>query len=165
MTPIKLLRTAIIPAAVELAPLGVPDSPAARRFLLAIALQESRLMHRRQLSADGTESGPAMSYWQFEKGGGCKGVLSHRTVAPMMRSACASFNVAPNAADLWQAMQFQDVVAAVAARLLIYTLPDGLPQTPEQGWAQYIEAWRPGKPHPETWVANWAVADSTVRSA
>lgn len=167
MTPDRLLRTAIIPAANELAVVRIADSLAARRFMMAIALQESRLLNRRQVSADGSESGPAASFWQFEKGNeksraGCYGVLTHRTVAPHMRRACSDFNIEPNALALWEAMRYQDIVAACAARLLIYTLPGALPETAAQGWAQYIEAWRPGKPHKETWSGHWATASKTV---
>lgn len=162
MTPHRLLDTAIKPALAELAGRGIPDTLDARRFLLAIALQESGLRHRRQVSADGTESGPAVSFWQFEKGGGCKGVLTHRGVAPYARQACEDFDVEPTSAGLWTAMQFQDIVAATAARLLIYTLPSAMPITSAAGWAQYLDAWRPGKPHPDKWAANWDAATITV---
>ena len=158
MKPSDLLGTAIVPALTRLK----MDSPAARRFMLAIALQESRLAHRRQVSADGSESGPASSYWQFEKNGGCRGVITHRDTGPIMRRVCEDFDIDVNALSLWEAMRYQDVVAACAARLLIYTLPAPLPETAMDGWAQYISAWRPGKPHPDTWVANWALAHKSV---
>ncbi len=163
MSPERLLKTAIIPALIELRGAGMADTLEVRRFMLAIALQESGLQHRRQVSADGTESGPAASFWQFEKGGGCKGVLAHPAVAQRMRAVLDAFNVESNALALWEAMRYQDIVAAVAARLLIYTLPAELPETADQGWSQYISAWRPGKPHISTWAANWAVADAAVR--
>ena len=159
MTPHDLLTTAIIPALTRLK----MDSSAARRFMLAIALQESRLTHRRQVSGDGTESGPAASYFQFEKNGGCRGVLTHRATAPIMRQVCADFDVEPTALALWEAMRYQDIVAACAARLLIYTLPTPLPTTAADGWAQYLDAWRPGKPHPATWSGNWLIADSATK--
>lgn len=162
MTPNRLLHLAIIPALAELEHRGIPDTVPARRFLLAIALQESRIAHRRQVSSDGTESGPAMSFWQFEKGGGCKGVLTHFASAGHMRELCADFDVEAAPAALWQAMQYNDIVAAAAARLLIYTLPSALPTTVSDGWAQYLQAWRPGKPHPRTWAANWNLATITV---
>ena len=163
MTPIRLLRTAIIPALAELVAGDIADTLEARRFMLAIALQESNLCNRRQVSADGSESGPAASFWQFEKGGGCKGVFIHPAVAPRMRQVCGDFNVEPNALALWEAMRYSDIVAAVAARLLIYTLPGSLPVTAGDGWAQYLAAWRPGKPHPEAWAGHWATADATVK--
>jgi hypothetical protein len=164
MTPIRLLESAIVPALRELAAHGIPDSPQARRFMLAIALQESGLAHRRQVSPGGAEEGPAASYWQFERGGGCKGVLTHRAAAPHMRRVCEDYNVEPTAQGLWEAMRYNDIVAASAARLLIFTLPGDLPATADQGWEQYTEAWRPGKPHKATWPNNWNLADLTVRS-
>lgn len=163
MTPLRLLVNAIAPALAELSTGGIPDSPAARRLMLAIALQESGLEHRRQVSSDGEEDGPATSYWQFEKGGGCRGVLTHRVVAPHMRWVCGAYDVEPTERALWTAMQFNDIVAASAARLLVYTLPGQLPTTAAEGWAQYLEAWRPGKPHPKTWAAHWATAERVIR--
>lgn len=162
MTPLRLLNTAILPALSELTACGIPDSPAARRFMLAIALQESGLQHRRQVSPGGDEDGPAASFWQFERGGGCKGVLAHPKTAPAMRMICDAYNVQANAQALWEAMRYQDIVAAAAARLLIYSLPSALPTTAEHGWIQYLAAWRPGKPHPERWAANFQIATECV---
>jgi len=163
MTPIRLLRTAIIPALAALAPYGIRDGADARRILLAIAIQESGLRHRRQVGVGGAETGPASSFWQFEAGGGCKGVLSHSLTAQRMRELCNDFNVTPTPQGLWEAMRYQDIVAAIAARLLIYTLPQQLATTAEEGWAQYLAAWRPGKPHLSTWAGAWATATETVK--
>lgn len=162
MTPERLLSTAIAPALLELQQCGISDSPEARRFLLAIALQESALTRRRQLITGAGETGPAASFWQFEQGGGCKGVLTHFLVAPCMRRMCEHYNVAPTPQGLWEAMRYQDIVAAIAARLLVYTLPGKLPTTADAGWAQYLEAWRPGKPHPQTWSQAWDTATEIV---
>lgn len=163
MTPLRLLETAIIPALAELS--GIADTVEARRFLVAIALQESGLKYRRQVSSGGLENGPAASYWQFERGGGCRGVLTHKAAAQRMKQVCADYNVAPTEMALWEAMRYQDIVAAAAARLLFFTLPDPLPTTAEQGWNQYIDAWRPGRPHHSTWAAHWATADNTVKES
>lgn len=162
MKPITLLQTAIRPALAELEILGFKSGQLAERFMLAIALQESGLRYRRQVSPDGSESGPASSFWQFEKNGGCKGVLAHRMTTAPINAICATYNVAPDAQSLWEAMRYQDIVAACAARLLIYTLPGALPATAADGWAQYVAAWRPGKPHDATWAANWKLAGETV---
>lgn len=164
MTPQRLLQTAIIPALTELAVRGIPDTPAARRFLLAIALQESGLRHRRQV-VGGAEAGPAMSFWQFEKGGGCRGVIEHRAAAPHTAAICEAFNVQATPAALWEAMRYQDIVAAATARLLVYTLPSKLPTSDRAAWLQYLSAWRPGTPRPETWEANWIVAGAAVDAA
>lgn len=162
MTPSRLLTTAILPAVTELAASGVRDSPAAHRFMLAIALQESGLKHRRQVTASGDEDGPAAGWFQFERTGGCRGVLRHRATSPPMRLICDAFNVAQNETALWEAIRYQDIVAAAAARLLIYSLPDALPTTAAEGWDQYIDAWRPGKPHKSTWAGHWATASATT---
>lgn len=162
MTPLRLLLTSIIPALADLASGGIPDSRQARVFLLAIAIQESGLRHRRQVTASGEEDGPAASWWQFEKGGGCKGVLTHPSVAKHMRWVCEQYTIEPTAEGLWEAIRYQDIAAACAARLLIYTLPSKLPETPSDGWAQYKAAWRPGKPRPETWAEAWSMAERVV---
>lgn len=162
MTPERFLKTAIEPACAELAPAGVVDSALARRFMLAIALQESGLRHRRQLSSDGTESGPASGFFQFERGGGCTGVVTHRGVAPIARALLALYDVEPTTAAIWTAIQYQDIVAAACARLLIHTLPQKLPATADEGWTQYLDAWRPGKPHLENWAGHWATASAVV---
>lgn len=158
MTPSRLLKFGITPALTELEQYGIPNTMAARRFLLTIALQESALKHRRQVTSGGQELGPASSFWQFEKNGGCRGVLDHPATSEKMRTICADFNVEPTPLGLWEAMRYHDVVAAAAARLLVYTLPSKLPATAPEGWAQYIQAWRPGKPHMNTWASYWDLA-------
>ncbi len=142
MTPQRLLSLAIVPAMSELQSYGIFDTMDARRLVLAIALQESGLKNRRQVGNEGLETGPAASFWQFEQGGGCRGVLSHSATARPMLEMCEAFNVTPTPAGLWEAMRYNDIVAAIAARLLIYTLPSKLPTTAAQGWSQYIDAWR-----------------------
>lgn len=122
------------------------DGPQARIMLMAIGLQESRFKSRRQIG------GPAHGYWQFEHGGGCLGVLSHRASSKLAKDILTRMNYKPEPASAYQALPDNDTLAAVLARLLLWTLPDALPETPEQGWDQYIKAWRPGKPHPNTWT-------------
>jgi len=163
MTPLRLLITAIIPALTELEDSGIQDTPSARRMLVAIALQESGLANRRQVVSGGAENGPAASFWQFEQGGGCKGVLGHHASAKRMLKVCNEYNVMATPAGLWEAMRYQDIVAACAARLLLYTLPGALPTTAEEGWKQYISVWRPGKPHPQKWQANWDAAERLIK--
>ncbi len=165
MTPTNLLKTAIIPALQALESFGIKDTLEARRFLLAIALQETNLEHRRQVAASGNETGPASSFWQFEQPGACVEVLSRSGIAKYMRAMCEDFNVTPTPFGLWTAMQYHDIIAACAARLLVYTLPGALPTLPEEGWQQYTAAWRPGKPHRNTWDDCWQRADLTVRGA
>jgi len=157
----RLLKTAIIPALIELEQYGIKNTLEARRLLLAIALQESGLKHRRQV-VNGEETGAASGYFQFEKGGGCAGVLAYPRLGTIMQNICSTYGIGQTAQELWTAIQFQDIVAAAAARILIYTLPNDLPKMPEDGWAQYVRAWRPGKPRPETWAGHWATATAEV---
>lgn len=161
MTPQRLLKNAILPALAELAARGIPDTADARRFVLAIALQESSLRCRRQV-VGGAENGPAVSYWQFEKGGGCVGVLRHPAAAPHMAALCALYDVQATPEALWAAMQYNDVLAAAAARLLVYALPSALPKVDSIGWGLYLSSWRPGKPRFSDWPDNWNTATAVV---
>ena len=127
------------------------DSPAARVMLTAIALQESGLSARRQ------RGGPARGLWQFERGG-VAGVLSHASSAVAAKAACKRAGVAANPASVCAELEFNDVLAAVFARLLLWTDPKPLPVLGDSNgaWAYYLRNWRPGRPHPETWSANYA---------
>ena len=79
-----------------------------------------------------------------------------------MTKLCDAYNVIADPLHLWEAMQYNDVLATIAARLLVFTLPGKLPATADEGWAQYVAAWRPGKPHPDRWANCWKVATETV---
>jgi hypothetical protein len=121
----------------------------AKAMLLAIGLQESRFEHRRQIG------GPAHGFWQFEAGGGVRGVLNHSQTTNHIRYVCDVRGVHPTVNDCYTAIEHDDVLACAFARLLLYTVPGKLPNQGERdkGWAQYIEGWRPGKPHRQTWDA------------
>lgn len=164
MTPKLLLTSAIGPALAYLRDLGIADTLGARRLMVAIALQESGLAHRRQVSGDGTESGPAVSWWQCEQTGAGHWLLLHKTAGPMLRKACADFNVPATDAGIWNAIRYNDVLAAIVARLNFFVLPAAVPDDVEWGWKQYLVAWNPGKPRKETWAANWAAADAAVKA-
>lgn len=143
----------IITAALSLLPEQM-DSLEARRMLKAIAYQESSLEHRRQVR------GPARSYWQFELGG-LLGPMRHTATAHHFARICDELDyqdVPPEVIHM--AMADNDILACCAARLLLYTLPWPLPIEQDEGWKQYQEAWRPGKPHPERWAAAWWFAES-----
>lgn len=159
----KLLTVAIRPALQELEKDGIRASKEAERFMLAIALQESRARNRKQLGHQGLPTGPANSYWQFERGGGVKGVLNHASTKQRIARILAAYDVNNEAQDVWEAMRYHDILSACMARLLIYTLPGSLPTTAQQGWDQYISAWRPGKPHRATWDAFWQQADEATK--
>lgn len=129
------------------------DSARARVMLLAIGMQESRFEHRFQVLNGTKAKGPARSFWQFERGGGCKGVVQHELSKPHMRKVCEARGVDFTATALWNAMETDDVLASAAARLLLWTDPRRLPELGDEkgSWRLYERVWRPGKPHPETW--------------
>lgn len=159
---IALVQDHILPAAYSLLPPAM-NSPAATAMLLAIGLQESKFQHRRQVG------GPARGFWQFEEGGGVAGVLRHAATAQIAQQVLRELRyphaVTPSA--VYALLADNDVLAAVFARLLLWTVPGRLPtehQAPA-GWRQYLDGWRPGKPHPETWAAYYTSAWQRVHDS
>ncbi|WP_203230088.1 hypothetical protein, partial [Azotobacter chroococcum] len=94
-------------------------------MLLAIGLQESGLAHRRQIG------GPARGLWQFEQGGGVRGVLLHPMSRQHALAACEAHNVKPSAAAVYAALEHDDILAAAFARLLLWADPAPLPAVGE----------------------------------
>lgn len=133
------------------------DSRAARVMLLAIGLQESALIYRRQMP-----TGPARGLWQFEEGGGVNGVLRHPASADHAQLACLVRHVKPESRAVWVALEHDDILAACFARLLLWTDPKPLPTEQGEGWSYYVRNWRPGKPHPDRWPANWQKATEAL---
>ena len=125
------------------------DSPQATVMLLAIGLQESRFEHRRQIG------GPARGFWQFERGGGVRGVLNHPASKAHALAVCADRGVEPTAAKVYERLEHDDVLAAAFARLLLWTDRPPLPPIGHgpAAWSLYTRTWRPGKPHRKTWDA------------
>lgn len=157
MDPAHLQIVAIGPAFRLLGP-GYSSVPAAA-LLTAIALQESGLSHRHQVG------GPAHGLWQFEPIG-CDGVLSHPASKSAARRVCAALLVPALPDDAYRALEHCDVLAAAFARLALWRLPAPLPGAddgPQAAWDQYVDAWRPGKPHRHRWDENWAIAWSLYR--
>jgi hypothetical protein len=135
------------------------DSTQARIMLLTIGLQESRFIYRRQLG------GPARSYYQFEQGtkasrGGVFGVYLHNASRELLGVLCQARDVAFDPAAIYAELEFDDVLAAGVARLLLWTNAKPMPDIGDDlaTWDYYLTTWRPGKPHPETWAALHAKA-------
>ena len=121
---------------------------------LTIGLQESRLVHRYQLVAGKPGAkGPARGLWQFEKGGGVKGVLTHRASAALAKEILVKRGYPATVEAAFEAIEKDDIVAAAFARLLMYTDPFNLPEVgqKQRAWNMYERVWRPGKPHRQTW--------------
>lgn len=157
----KIIVTGISPA-LALLPAAM-DTQAARVMLLAIGLQESRFTHRQQIG------GPARGFWQFEKGtrasrGGVWGVFLHAASKGHLAALCKARSVACEPDAIYPALEYDDVLAAGVARLLLWTDPKALPAIgdADAGWALYLRTWRPGRPHPKTWPALYAQAIDAV---
>lgn len=146
MLPEQALESAVVPA-LALLPANM-GGDRAKVMLLAIGLQESRFEYRRQLG-----NGPARGFWQFEKGGGVKGVLMHDDTFAPARILCQACGVQAAPAPVWNALEKDDILAAGFARLLLWSDPKPLPAIDDAAgsWNLYLRTWRPGKPHPSTW--------------
>jgi len=154
----EIIRTAVSPALQLLPPKF--DSAAARVLLLTIGLQESRFEYRRQLG-----NGPARGFWQFEEGGGVKGVCKHHSTIEQARLICRARDVSFDPHPIWAQLETDDILAAAFARLLLFADAAPLPEIGNAGagWACYLRNWRPGKPHPETWDALYAQAVALIQ--
>lgn len=117
-------------------------------MMIAIGLQESRLIYRKQVP-----NGPAKGLWQFERGGGVKGVLNHASSSRLARSITFDLIGSTLADIVHDELEFNDILAAILCRLLLWTDPKALPKTSDsQGaWDLYLRIWRPGKPHRRSW--------------
>lgn len=139
----------------------IPASDPALRLMVAIAMQESACSVRTQ-SADG----PACGFWQFETGG-VKGVLEHKLTSATAVAACEVVRVDPIASSVHPALRLPscDWLAAVFARLLIWTDPHPLPTTASDAWECYKRLWRPGKPRAIDWPFAWIEANDALHAA
>jgi len=153
-----ITHAAILPALALLPP--AMNTPQARILMLAIGLQESRFQHRRQIG------GPARGFWQFERNGGVRGVLTHPASREDALRICAARDAAPVSATVHATLETDDILAAAFARLLLWTDPLRLPAAGDAdgAWALYLRTWRPGKPHPQTWPALYAQALSAMEA-
>ncbi len=133
------------------------DSPRARIQMLATGLQETSLRYRTQHM-----DGPARGLWQFERGGGVRGVLEHPSTCAIAIRACEARDVKHDAQSAWAALETDDVLAAVFARLFMWTDAHKLPDEAQGGWLAYLRTWRPGRPRPDTWPAFYAQAEDWV---
>lgn len=161
MTPEEFLRTVYRPAAARassLLPARVSWSPAAHQMLMTIAGQESAWTHRRQIN------GPARGFWQFERGGGVRGVMQHHSSAAHAQALCTGLNVPFEANAIYVGLENNDALAVGFARLLLFTDAAALPTLAQMGWDYYNRNWRPGRPHPEMWQTRWDAAAQALRT-
>jgi hypothetical protein len=160
-----ILHKSINPALLLL-PRGM-DSDAARVMLLAIGLQESRFTYRFQkVPGDPYRKGPARGFWQFEIGG-ARAVMSNEATEQQARKLCAACAVSYDPGQVHARVEFDDVLAAGFARLMLWADPRPLPVVDadhESAWDCYLRCWRPGRPHRHTWDSFHAQARAQVLS-
>lgn len=140
------------------------DTPKARLMMLTIGLQESKFKDRAQV-LNGGGKGPARGFWQFERGGGVKGVMNHHATTGHAHRLCAERGVAWDASVIWAKLETDDLLACGFARLLLYSDPKPLPSIDDvnAAWDLYAErTWRPGKPHRSTWDGYHAAARNAL---
>jgi hypothetical protein len=153
MTPRLALSLFVRPAATLLGDRF--KSPEAEVLMLAIALQESGLRARRQMPV-----AHARGFWQFEQGGGVRGVLSHPASKTHAERLCSLLVYPSTTASVYEALADNDLLAAGFARLLLWTDPHPLPPlgNHDAAWTYYMRTWRPGKPWPLHWPDNYRTA-------
>jgi hypothetical protein len=160
----SILHSAVNPALLELP--RAMESDAARVMLLAIGLQESRFQYRFQkIAGRPYEKGPARGFWQFERGGGVRGVMNHQFTRVQAEFACKRHGIPFDDVVIHDKIETDDVLAATFARLLLWADHRPLPlvnATHDAAWDCYIRNWRPGKPHRDTWDAFHDQARSQV---
>ena len=104
--------------------------------------------------------GPAVGDYQFESGGGVKGVLEHPSTATLAASVCKARGIAASRLTVYEALQTDPVLAAAFARLLYYTDPGQIPAVGDEdgAWDVYLRTWRPGafKRQPGTLRTKWS---------
>lgn len=162
MEPLLFLQRIIRPGLNFMADV-VPKSfntPQAEVMLLAIALQESNCRYRFQVK------GPARGFWQFERGGGFKGVLRHSSSKLIIADLLDAAVLPKDDELLWDALPYSELAQVFFARLLLWTVPKPLPAVGEQqaAWRYYEDVWRPGKPRPLAWAKCYPDAMEAVLS-
>lgn len=123
-------------------------------MIIAIGLQESGFLHRRQ-----QPTGPARSFFQFELIG-IVGLCQHHRSTIFLRDLCERMSLEFNPETIHEAIEHNDVLAIACARRLLAQSPQSLPgrDEPERAWQEYLKLWRPGQPRPAKWGAYWQQA-------
>lgn len=124
--------------------------------LMAIAGHESAWKRRRQ-----TGGWYGRGYWQFEGAGGATGQILAQNKGLL---ACRELDIKPLSDGVHAALEYNDTLACLFARLLLLHDPLPLPGTDDEaGWfAYYRRNWRPGKPRMEAWGISFRTAKEIV---
>lgn len=161
MTPFVFRELILDPGLSALARFaGVSSDDRARVLVLAIAGQESVWEFRRQIN------GPARGFWQFERGGGTRGVLNHHVSAPRAMKLCAGLSIPASESLVFEALAWSDYLSVGFARLLLLTDSRRLPDVGDEdaAWNYYLRNWRPGRPRPDSWSLRYKASIDALKS-
>lgn len=149
----------IYEATMKLLPTAM-DTPKAKAMMYAIGMQEGdKFTARRQYN-----DGPARGFWQFEQGGGVRGVLTHAATKHHAKAILDQLQYNDYPTTVWNALEHNDILAMAFARLNLWWAAGALPEPGDYdgSWAYYINTWRPGKPHRSTWNGYYDLAWQNV---
>lgn len=137
----------------------IPISRNCHVILLAIAGQESNWTERLQKPVPF-----AKSFWQFEKNGGVKGVLTHPATQNIAKVLCANYGVEPMPLAVWNVFGTPegDNLAAGFSRLLLWSDPKAIPADENGAYQMYLRNWRPGAPSALRWNKVYPQANKAV---
>ena len=146
------------------------NTPEAVAMLLAIGMQESAFKERKQIIGyHPVQYGAARGFFGFEEYGGVKGVANHKSTGLIALGVAKELAIRLDPVQevriLYDALTYNDPLACVFARLLLWTDAHSLPGLSEDtsvSWNYYIRNWRPGKPKRDTWDAHYAHAVAFV---
>lgn len=155
MTAAEFAKTILIPGLDFLAAtvgMRPPNSDEAKVLLLAIAGQESGWQNIPQGGG-----GPGRGPWQFEPET-CEELRFNPASDLYYARVCIKLNIAP--ALTYNALIAHPNLAVALARLDLWCDPELLPAigAEQAAWMAYLRIWRPGKPRPHDWPANYSAA-------
>lgn len=162
MRPHVFADHVVRPALLGFAPVRYA-TPEATCLLTAIALQETGLIHRRQMEHVDEASGRyGLGRYQNERPTVAL-ILGHAAL-DFVRQAVREMDYPLDPVEVHRATADNDLLATVLARGLLVPDPGRVPAAVhddaarDAGWAIYKRVWRPGRERPETWDRNWHLA-------
>ncbi|MDR3012719.1 MAG: M15 family metallopeptidase [Chitinispirillales bacterium] len=163
----EILINVIDPALAELAEGGVRVTDAARGMLYAAGLQESNLTARFQAmpASSAVRKGEGRGLWQMRVDD-VNRVLVGGSTRARAETAANGYAGSVNPHAVWATLEYDDILAAIFARLMLWPDPAALPEPTganERGaWDYYVRCWRPAPPRQQDWTANWRAAVEAV---
>jgi hypothetical protein len=137
--------------------IALPVTNEARVLVTAIAGQESRWKDRRQIGIGEyyPQKVGARGYWQFESTWSGPVAINDvlMSTGRQIEAACKHLDIPCDEHSLYEACAWNDTLACVMARLLLWTHPARVPAVGEKeaAWQYYLRQWRPGAPQRHTW--------------